>query len=190
MQERPADRIPGEGRAGARQDAQRGLKGRPDALRPPGQQPVDAAWDGVALPDVDRDAGHARGEDDRERYEAPGRAADVWFEPDDLAERVDAGDRHEQPARDEREPRVRIAERRHDRRVERDGCRAHEVSLEPATTTEEEEGGVWIPLAERLRDREERADVTARPATDEEYATSLRARRMALDQHSGGYRRR
>ena len=42
----------------------------------------------------------------------------------------------------------------------------------------------------RFRDREERAHVSARPATDEKHATRSSAAWFGLDQRSGGYPRR
>ena len=46
-----------------------------------------------------------------------------------------------------------------------------ELSLFPALPTEEEESHLWVDLSQRFRDREQRADVPARPASDEEHAT-------------------
>jgi len=54
--------------------------------------------------------------------------------------------------------------------VERDAGGRHELTLFAATPTEEEESDLRTALAKRLRDREQRADVPSRPASDEEHA--------------------
>src|SRR5204862_1187481 len=189
-EERAADRIAVDERATTREHAQRRLEGRADPLRPSGEQAVHAAGDGVALPDVDGHARDPRGERRRQRRDAAGRAADVGFELQDLEERVNAGDRQKRRARDEREARVRIAQGWHHGRVEGDPGAGHELSLVAATTTDEEERRVGIRFAERFRDREERAHVSARPATDEKHATGSSAAWFGLGQRSGGYPRR
>src|SRR3989475_8977484 len=112
------------------------------------------------------------------------------MEPQDLHEGVDARDRQQRGARYQREARIGIAEGRHHGAVERDARSGHELSLEAATTTDEEEARVGIRFAERFRDREQRAHVSARPATDEKHATRSSAAWFGLDQRSGGYPRR
>jgi hypothetical protein len=54
--------------------------------------------------------------------------------------------------------------------MEREAGGRDELSLFPALPTEEEETHLWVDLSQRLRDREQRADVPARPASDEEHA--------------------
>ena len=190
LQERASDGIAVDERAAAGQHTQRCLERRADPLRPSGEQSVHAAGDGVAFPDVHGHARDARRERRRQRREPARRAADVRMESEDLHERVDARDGHQRGARDEREARVRIAQGRHDGRMEGNPRAGHELSLVAATTTDEEEVDVGVRFAERFRDREERAHVSARPATDEKHATRSSAAWFGLDQRSGGYPRR
>jgi hypothetical protein len=181
-EERAADRIAVDERAPARQYAQRPLERRADPLRPAGKEAVYPAGYRVALPDVDRDARHPRGEHRRERGQAAGGAADIWAETEDLDERLGARDGHEGGACDKREPRIRIAQGRHHGGVEGNARGGHEISLEAATTTDKQEDGLGILFAERFRDREERAHVSGRPATDEKHAARSSAERFGLGQ--------
>jgi len=132
----------------------------------------------------------ARRDHDRERRESARSAADVRFESQDLREGVRRRDRHHRGTRDEGKARVRIPEGRHRGRVERYARPGHELSLEAATTTDEEEERFGILFGQGFRDREERAHVTARPATDEKHAARSSAVWFGLDQRSGGYPRR
>ena len=88
----------------------------------------------------------------------------------DPHERVDVGQRHPHEGAHEGAPRIRVAERIERQRVERDARLGHEPTLEPAATTDEQQPQVGIARAQRLGDREEGAQVTSRPAADQEHA--------------------
>jgi hypothetical protein len=123
---------------------------------------------GSALPSHNEQ--QARGQRHGDRDDPTGGAADVGLEAHELHERVDERERDRHDRAQQGEARLRIAERWHRRGVEGNAGGRHELSLAPATTTEEQEYQLRIDLAERLRDREQRADVPARPASDEEHA--------------------
>ena len=130
----------------------------------------------VAGPEVHGDAQRARREHDGDRDRAAGRECHPRAEPRDAEERVEVRERKPDERQQERDARVRVAKRSHRDRVKWDARLGHEATLAPATTTDEEESHLGIRRAQGLDDREERADMTARPAPDEEHATRSPAR--------------
>ncbi len=68
-------------------------------------------------------------------------------EPGDREERDEVSDRHAQHGAEQRKTRIGIAQRRRRERPEGDARLGHELTLEPATTTDEQEPYVRIVLA-------------------------------------------
>ena len=92
------------------------------------------------------------------------------MEAHDLDEGADVRERQPHDRAHEGATRVGIAQRIERERMKRNARLGHEPTLESATTTDEEQPQLRIARAQGLDDREERAQVTARPAADEEHA--------------------